>query len=200
MLVSVLIGFKKKLIADAVVDSECPSCHCKGTVRMLIYQKSSTVFFIPYAPAGKEAVAACSNCDATFIKKTFTPGLKQSFDKLTKRPPLWMYTGAALSVAFLVFVIWAIVHMEQEKERLVAHPEVGTVYDVKLEERRFTLIKVNAIKGDSVYLQYNEFEADDYMGFDQMRDKPYRPELQAVHKNQIKEWYDSGVIRGAQAD
>jgi len=200
MVATIFFQFKKRRIADSRVDAPCPSCGSTGTVQMLVAQKYSTVFFIPYAPMGQEAVAHCHNCGATFNKKTFTESLKQSYNKITKRPPLWMYIGSGLSAAFMVFVVWLIVHMQRENERMALQPETGNVYDVRINDKVFTLFKVTAVKGDSIYLVQNQYTAGDYSGFDQLRDKPYQAEAHAVHKKQIKEWYDSGFIRNVHPD
>lgn len=195
MVVRLLIQFKKRLVADTMVDAPCPKCHSAGTMRMVVYQKYATLFFIPYMPNGKEAAANCQYCDAVYDKKVFTDELKQRYKKIKKMPSWWMYSGLAFILAFLGFACYMGLQYEKEKARLVLIPEAGHIYDVKLEDKVFTLLKVTAVKGDSVYLVQNQFVADDYSGFNGLHEKPFSTDAHAVPKKQIKEWYDSGVIR-----
>ena len=195
MVVSLLIQLKKRLVADTIVDAPCPKCHSTGTMRMVIYQKYATLFFVPFMPNGKEAAANCQNCNAVYDKTVFTESLKQSYKEIKKLPLWWMYSALTLMVAFVAFAFYMVKVEQRESARLVLQPAAGHIYDVKLEDKVFTLLKVTAVKGDSVYLVQNQFMTDDYSGFNGLHEKPFRSDAHAVPKKQIKDWYDSGVIR-----
>jgi len=195
MVVSLLIQLKKRLVADTILDAPCPKCHSTGTMRMVIYQKYATLFFIPFMPNGKEAVTSCQNCHAVYDKAVFTESQKQSYKEIKKLPSWWMYSGLAIIAAILGLAINTGIEESRKTARLVLTPVTGHIYDVKLEDKVFTLLKVTAVKGDSVYLVENQFIADDYSGFSGLHEKPFRNDAHAVPKKQIKEWYDSGVIR-----
>ena len=195
MVVSLLIQFKKRLVADTVVEAPCPKCHNIGTMRMVIYQKYATLFFIPFMPNGKEAAANCQNCNAVYDKAVFTESLKQSYKKIKKLPSWWMYSGLAFIVAILGLAINTGIQESRTTARLVLKPEAGHIYDVKLEDKVFTLLKVTSVQGDRIYLVENQFIADDYSGFNGLHEKPFRNDAHAVPKKQIKEWYDNGMIR-----
>jgi hypothetical protein len=195
MVVSLLIQFKKRLVTDTIVEAPCPKCNSVGTMRMFVHQKYVTLFFVPFMPNGKEAVASCQNCHAVYDKAVFTDGLKQSYKKIKKLPLLWMYSGLGIIVAILGFAINTGVEESRATARLVLKPEAGHIYDVKLDDKVFTLLKVTAVKGDSVYLVESQFMSEDYSGFNGLHEKPFRNDAHAVPKKQIKEWYDNGVIR-----
>jgi len=76
MVVSLLIQLKKRLVADNMVEASCPKRNSVGTMRMVVYQKYATLFFIPFMPNGKEAAANCLNCNAVYDKLAFTDSLK----------------------------------------------------------------------------------------------------------------------------
>lgn len=200
MVISLLIQIKKRLVADTIVDAVCPKCNSVRTMRMVVYQKYATLFFIPFMPNGKEAAANCQNCDAVYDKKVFSEELKQSYKKIKKLPSWWMYGGLAFIFAFLGFACYMVAEENKENARLVLTPEAGHIYDVKLNDKVFTLLKVTSIKGDSVYLVENQFMAEDYSGFNGLHEKPFRSDAHAVPKKQIKEWYDSGMIRKVTAN
>ena len=195
MVVSLLIQLKKRLVADTIVDAQCPKCNSIGTMRMVVYQKYATLFFVPFMPNGKEAAANCLNCNAVYDKTFFTESLKQSYKEIKKLPSWWMYSGLAIIAAILGLAINTGIEESHKTARLVLQPAAGHIYDVKLEDKVFTLLKVTAVKGDSVYLVENQFIADDYSGFSGLHEKPFRSDVHAVPKKQIKDWYDSGVIR-----
>jgi len=200
MVVSLLIQIKKRLDTDTIVESPCPKCHSTGTMRMVVYQKYATLFFIPFMPNGKEAAANCQNCNAVYDKLVFTDSLKQSYKKIKKLPSWWMYSALTLMVAFVAFGFYMVKVEQRESARLVLQPAAGHIYDVKLEDKVFTLLKVTAVKGDSVYLVQNQFMTDDYSGFSGLHEKPFRSDAHAVPKKQIKEWYDSGMIRNVNTE
>jgi len=197
---TLFVQINKRLVADSIINIHCPNCNTAGVVQMVIYQKYANVFFVPWMPAGKDVLAKCNNCSAVFIKKQFNDGLKQSYKDIKKGAAWWMYSGLTFALLLIVFAVYMGIQGEKENEILVLAPEQGHVYDVKLEDKVFTLLKVTAVKGDSVYLVQNQYASDDYSGFNGMRDKPYSSDVHAVPKKQIKDWYDSGFIRNIHAD
>lgn len=197
----IVTGINNRLIANSMTDALCPNCNSTGKFRMNVYQKYATFFYIPFMPAGKEVVAVCESCGASYKKKDFTSSLKQSYTAIKKTAASWwMYSGLSVCVALMGFAVYMGVLSERENERMANNPAEGNIYDVKLEDKVFTLLKVTAVKGDSVYIVQNQFSADNYTGFDGMRDKPYSTYAHGVHKNQIKEWYDNGIIRNVHAE
>jgi len=188
----------EKTLTDAKVNSVCPMCKKIARIRIIVIQPYVTIFFIPMAPVFKEKVVRgiCSNCDARFSQKYFTDALNQRYRELKKRPPLSMFTGTGILLILTAGIIAVIIMMKNMEAQAVLNAQQEDVYTIRLDADRFTLIKVSAVKNDSVYLVKNRFETNGSNGFDELYDKQYDTVVKVVPIAQIKEWYDSNFIVG----
>jgi len=189
---------REKILVNSEVNSVCPLCKTNAKIRIVAGQPYARMFGVPVGPILKKKFiyGKCGNCGKGFIKKQFTESLNHHYDELKKRTPWWMFTGMGIMVLLLAGLVFLIVYMKQQEAQDVLNPKQGDIYNVKLADKRFTLIKVNAVKNDSVYLIKCRFETDDFKGYSELYDKPYDTIVKVVPKTQIKEWYDSKFVIG----
>lgn len=188
----------EKTLVNVTVNSVCPLCSKSASIRIVCIQPYVRMFFIPMLPVFRDRLVRgiCSVCDESFSEKKFTEALDRHYKEVKKSPPLWMFTGAALLVTLIAGIVTLIIMMKNMEAKAVLKPQQGDVYNIKLDDRRFTIIKVNAVKNDSVYLIRSMFETNDNSGFVELYDKEYDTLVKVVPKTQIKEWYDSNFIIG----
>lgn len=201
MIVHSSVHFSEKLIANEKVNCKCPNCGYKN-LSIRVYQKYGYALLVYWLVIwrGRDVTASCSNCEERFIKSSFTKDMLEEYKHLPKRIPWWMFSGWAMFVALMAGIVMIVIYNNKINEQLALNPKAGNVYNVKISDDRFTLFKINTVKGDSVYIIQNLYEVDNFSGINDLRDKPFSSDVLPVHKNRIKELYDSGYIRGISED
>jgi hypothetical protein len=190
------VDVKKLILVNEVVKSVCPYCKTYGDIRLYVAQPYVRIFFLPGRPLKKEVSATCLTCDERFSPALFTENLRQRYEGLKKRAPWWMYSGISICLFLIVGVFYVIIDMKQQEAIDIQKPGVGDLYTLKLSEKEFTLLKVTAVKGDSVSLVQNQFVHDNGDVYNSLSEKPYFTDVHTVHKKQLIQWYDNRTIIG----
>jgi hypothetical protein len=87
-------------------------------------------------------------------------------------------------------------HHEETAKWIVA-PQSGDIYEYKTEDNQYTLLMVNDIQGDSVYIRQNQYETNLKKGLRKLKAKgsvAYSTELYSFSKGELKAMFDKGVI------
>ncbi|WP_290798657.1 zinc-ribbon domain-containing protein [Flavihumibacter sp. UBA7668] len=178
---------------------KCSNCGMDNRIDLYVFQKYAHVFWIPFFPIGKTAVSQCDHCKQSLEPKEMPPGLMASYKeaKKTIKSPFWMFSGLAL-LAILITVIVVNDKKKQDKNaQLVLTPKAGDLLEIKTPERQYTLYKIDQINGDSVLFRVHNYETNKLSGLRELKEKGetgFSTEQFAIHKNELKAWFDKGEL------
>ena len=195
----VVYGRKSKELLSESIHDKCANCGTAMSTDLYVFQNYAHVFWIPFFPLGKYGVSQCSHCKQVLKDKEFTPEIKMAYDSLKGRTktPIWFFSGLALTAVLIVIAFISEQKNAEANAKLILAPKAGDVFEVKTKESQFTLYKVNLVEGDSVFLQFNNYETSRIKGLGEINRKgesAYTEELYGFSKAELKEMLDKGEI------
>lgn len=169
----IIYGTKTTPVATENIADSCTNCQTSNSILMTVLQKYAHVFFIPFIPIGKTGVTVCAHCKQTLSKEEFNGSLNSRYDNLksSAKTPIWTFSGLVLLVIFILFLI---VSDRQKKEKvatLLQTPQSGDVYEVKDDNKQYTLYKVQRVNGDTAFVLMHQFETNKLSGLKDLKDK-----------------------------
>lgn len=136
----------------------CPFCGQENALAVLPFQKSFHVYWIPVIPTGREFFVVCKACG----KETpdhYIGGITPEIKKQAKTS-LVSFIGLFIIAAFVGFIIYAGTSdrnsSQNEAVTILTNPKVGDVLELKISDNEYSLCKINAISGDSIYMQFSK--------------------------------------------
>lgn len=113
--------------------------------------------------------------------------LKLSYNNLKAetRIPIWTFSGIVLMGALLY---GASIHGKNRVERvskMVLAPQKGDVFEVKLSDTAYSLMKISQVTRDSVFFVFNKYQTTDESGLEDLKSKEYDPELSVMTKQAL---------------
>jgi hypothetical protein len=195
----IIYGSKAEIIASTIISDDCSNCGTANSVRMSVYLKYAHVFWIPFFPIKKLGITECSHCHQVLEHKAFTRNLKESYErlKLNTKTPVSNYTGL---IILSLLIGWGIIGSKMDdtkNQELILKPQNGDVYEIRTEQRQYTLYKVDSIIGDTVVLRLSQYETNKITGLSKIKnkgDEAYGEVAYAVAKNELKSMLDKGEI------
>jgi hypothetical protein len=108
-------------------------------------------------------------------------------------PKVWFFT--TLIVAGIFFVTRKIVVDKNNRNiQLMILPRPGDIYEMATENKQYTLLKVDRVQGDSVYVHINEFETDKKSGLSQLKEQPFSKEEIVFTQQTLRVMLQEGKI------
>ena len=143
----------------------CPACTAQNSLTASVYSRYAHVYYIPFFPVNKVAVAQCGHCQQAWNEKSLPPELQPTVRELRKstRFPLWHWAGVALLVLGLAGAFIAGRYHERDRVAWLAAPHTGDIYTVHSpgDSTKYSLLKVVSARGNTVEVATNEYETDD---------------------------------------
>lgn len=138
-----LYGNKSKVIALAHIDEECSYCGKHDVVTLFLYQTYFRIYWIPFIPLAKTGVSQCSHCKQLLYPKEMPPFLESTYRRMKSenRPPLWMFSGLFLLIVLIATLLLYKQKQAHRNAEYITAPQSGDILTVKLQERKYTLIK-----------------------------------------------------------
>ncbi len=98
---------KAKIGSYDVFMYECPFCEQNNSTKITVLATYYHMFWIPFFPYAKEAVAICNNCSASRNELKFGPKLVQEFRENKKRfrYPWWTWLMTIIFVTLILTII-----------------------------------------------------------------------------------------------
>lgn len=195
----IVYGTRGKELAKELVSQKCPNCDTQNSVELHVFQQYAHIFWIPFFPIGKKGISQCNNCKQVLQSKQMPPGLADTYDRLRaqEKTPVWMFSGLALLAVLIVAAAITSKQKDEKNTALIAAPHQGDVFEVKTKANQYTLYKVAEIKGDSAYLQLNNYETNKISGLSDLKvkgDAAYTEEIFSFSKAELKEMLQKGEI------
>ncbi len=148
----------------------CPECGQKGHIYCSIFGNYAHVFWIPFFPYKKKAIAQCMYCKRQYSLYEIPDEIKNEVYhfKASVRTPVWHWLGLILAVFFIIsittgFLIYGFKTTQERNENnnaYIASPEVSDVYSYKEEEENisgYSLMRIEAIQNDTIYFADNKY-------------------------------------------
>ena len=199
----IVYGQKAKVLATETLTEKCPNCGAIASVQLSVVQKYVHVFWIPCIPLGKTGISQCGNCKQVLKLKSMPQSFKDAYDafKAQAKTPVYMYSGIGLIV--LLFA-WATYHGQQNAKQyalLITAPQKGDIFEIKTNENKYTLYKVDAVVGDTVFVRPNNFETSEESGLSDLKQKgdtSFGEETQPILKPALTTMLEKGDIVGVE--
>lgn len=136
----------------------CPSCGDKNSFTVISRYEYFHIWWIPFLPVSKAVSADCGACGRKFYiyKKDLNEEIKSQL-----KTPVWQFTGLVITLVLCTWLIlWLKAGRDDQKDiarDFIENPMVNDLYEVKSGYDEYTLMKIAAIQGDSVFLRSNEY-------------------------------------------
>ena len=195
----IVYGTRSSQLAKEMVPQKCTNCGTPNSVDLYLFQKYAHVFWIPFFPIGKTSVSQCNNCKQVLKQNEMPPALQSSYENLRKdyRPPVWMFAGLALVALLIIGATVADKRKNEKNAQLILVPRHGDVFEIKTKSNQYTLYRVQEVRGDSAYLQLNNYETNKMTGLAELKskgDEAYSDELFSFSTAELKAMLEKGEI------
>lgn len=158
-----IYGIRRKELIGEFLPGTCPKCGNEGTMQLLVVQPYVHLFWLPLFPIPKRGQWKCMHCEH-IMKQGVMPEHVRGILPLMKekaRTPWWTFTGSIILVVPLYLFMQAMREHGREQDALLAQPQVGDVWTIKLGHKHYTLQRVEGVRDDSVFVRANELEVRD---------------------------------------
>jgi hypothetical protein len=162
----ILYGFRGAHLRTAPLPgTTCPACATPDAVKASVYSRYAHVYYIPFFPFSKAAVAQCTHCQQAWEEKTLSSELRPAVRELKKstRFPLWNWAGIGVVVLGLAAASIAGRYHARDRKAWLAAPHTGDIYTVHSpgDSTKYSLLKVVSANGNTVEVVGNDYETDD---------------------------------------
>jgi hypothetical protein len=195
----IIYGSKGKQLAKELLPDNCPHCGTPHSITMYVFQNYAHIFWIPFFPIEKRVVTECAHCKQVLKPKQMPSYFQPYYENLKSRSriPVWMFSGLGL-IGLLIVIGFVSESMKSQKvAKLIQSPRAGDVFEVKTNADKYTLFKISGVQGDSVLVQFNNYETDAESGVDQIRDKgdtAFSQNVFSILKGELKTMEEKGQI------
>lgn len=162
---------KRKIIPTREI---CPLCGNMHSVSILYQHEYAHVYGIPLFPTKKDIRGYCSACEEGINYDS----IKNETTKQSVRFPISSFIGLILIIlAITTLASYIYIDKNQAKElslQCINNPAIGDIYEVKFSEKEYGLMRVSAIKGDSIMIQTGEYVTDRRTGLKELKTGEYK--------------------------
>jgi|GEM_PF-5927860 len=140
----------------------CKECNQSNVQEVLVFQKYRHIYYVPFIPAGKEAVVRCRNCSNRIRERNFSLELFHTAEEVKRnvRTVWWTYGGILAIIAIALLAILSYRNEQQKITPLINYPKPGDLYSVNLNFSNYTLYEVDHLNKDTVFLIMNNFQVN----------------------------------------
>lgn len=175
----------------------CPSCGTQGSLTISVFRKHAHVFWIPLFPIGKKGVSQCQHCKNVLETKEMPEPTKREYENLKNetKGPIWQFAGLGVIAILIAWGSYASGEDKKLELEYIKSPQIGDIYEYKIETGSYSTLKVVSVTNDSVFVSPNEYEISRMSKIYKI-DKPenYSGVSYGFLNSKIKEMYDSGEI------
>mgnify|MGYP003688226519 CR=1 FL=1 len=193
---------------NTVIDSfrpkgtECSNC---GARNQIVSEKSAVVFHFMYVPIFPVQVTRIYVCVACNNEIDIVQNDEESIAlarqlKSRKWLPLWMFSGPIMAlVGFGVFSYFQKSKGEEMLQRMQNNQ--NQIVEYETEEGSFTTMIIRKIKDDTVWLNYNNYQIDDYEYIGRItKSKNYNTDTARVSLKYLMEFFEDGKVKAVYAE
>ncbi len=158
----IICGAKSQKVCSQPLFENCPNCGTPGSIDIHVFQKFLHVLWIPFVPVGKTALSHCGHCKQELKLTEMNNDLKQGYSYITAqlKTPLWMFTGLVLVIIAIIASFTANKRDDAININFIQQPKNGDVLAVKTTQDKYTLLKVDVVAGDSIFVRASNYETN----------------------------------------
>jgi len=175
----------------------CPNCGTQGSTIISVFRKHAHIYWIPLFPIGKKGVSQCQHCKIAYESKDMPHPIKKEYEKIknNSKGPIWQYAGLAIFAFLIVWAVYANGANKKLELKYINSPQVGDVYEYKIENEKYSTLKVVKVTNDSVFVAPNKYGINKMSKIDRI-EKPgnYSDVTYGISISRLKEMYDSEEI------
>ena len=165
----VFYGTRSKNIHNGQLRNvKCPNCENETSMTYSIFGKYAHVYWIPFFPIGKVGVAECNTCKRTYEIKELPENIKTKYERETEKSgvktPVWFFSGLFIIAGLVVFGYFMSKQTTANELTYLEQPQVGDVYEFNTDTGYYSTMKLESIKGDSLFFFVNEMETNKKSG------------------------------------
>ena len=190
------------LKSEKISGVKCSYCEQQSSHTVSIFAKYAYIYWIPIFPLGKKGVSECDNCKRTLEPNDMSEQLKLAYKnvKSSTKTPIWHWTGLALIIALVGFVLYSSNQHKKDAIVYINEPQAGDVYEFKPSDY-YSLLKVASVSQDSVFVISNNYESERQSKLYKIdKASNYTTAPYGISREQIKELYASQKILDVNRD
>lgn len=176
----------------------CSDCQAYNSLSVIPIFKYAHIFWIPLFYAGKDYILHCDSCGLYY-----QGGVKVGKDiSRNIKPPIWTFSGLIAIVLLIAFLLWTnITNQEKSRKQTLEYietPQSGDIYEVKVKDDEFTLLKVDRVIGDSVYFLVHDFAVTRSYEIQTLNKEEYADKYtvsDGYTRKELKEFLKEGFIQ-----
>jgi len=175
----------------------CPSCGTQGSLTISVFRKHAHIFWIPLFPIGKKGASQCQHCKNVLETKEMPEPIKREYENLKNetKGPIWQFAGLGIIAILIAWGNYASGEDKKLELEYIKSPQIGDVYEYKIETGSYSTLKVVSVTNDSVFVSPNEYEISKMSKIYKIdKSENYSNLSYGISNNKIKEMYDSGKI------
>ena len=200
----IIYGTKAVHLNSARAESVlCTNCSTKGSIIISVFRQHAHIFWIPLFPIGKKGVSQCANCKNTYTSSEMPQSIKAEYNKIKGdvKGPIWQFAGLVIIAIVVALGNYRSGENEKLNEVYLNEPQVGDVYEYKVENGNYSTYKVIEVVQDSVYVSPNEYEITKSSKLYKIdKEENYADFYYAFSKQEIKDMYSSKEIMDINRD
>lgn len=199
----VVYGWNSKLLKEAPFNGhQCTSCGSQSA-HIVVIASYFHIFWIPLFPYKKILRIICDDCQHNNKPKEVSEEVKVLAKQLKSKVkfPIYMFSGVGI-IALLIsyFTVQGFIE-NKDFEKYLNEPQANDIYHLynsdEETEYKYYLWKVVDVNEDSVNVSPNSFQYN-YKPTELESKDGFYDIYYTVHKNQLKELFETNVIRKVQ--
>ncbi|HEX7846643.1 MAG TPA: zinc-ribbon domain-containing protein [Chitinophagaceae bacterium] len=194
-----IYGSKAKELDNQSIFDKCPNCGNQNCVDIHVVQKYAHVFWIPFFPIGKTGISNCNHCKQVLKLKEMPESFRNAYNNLKKqaKAPVWMFAGLGLVAVLVTIGIISDQQNDAKNRKLIQSPQSGDVFEIKTEDKQYSLFKVGNVNQDTVYIRAHQYETNKFSGLAELKKKGesgYSEVIIPFTKDELKQMLEKGEI------
>ncbi len=186
------------------IDSLCRCDNCKKSGEIKIQSQCEyfhLMYLIPLFSLGKSSKSKCINCGEVLNYIQMPYNLKCEAKALEERSkvPIWHHSGVFILITFILYLVFILpVSIKQDKENdkiFIEQPILNDIYIYYTDDKKYTLLKVDSISDDTIYILENLFSTkmmSDIETLDKLEN--YQEWRYEISKNDLKKLHSENHI------
>ena len=195
----IFYGTRAKNIHNGQIKNvKCPNCENETSMTYSIFGKYAHVYWIPFFPIGKVGIIECNSCKRTYEIKELPENIKVKYEREKEKSgiktPIWFFSGLFIIATLIVVGYFMSKQTSANELTHLEQPKVGDVYEFNTQTGYYSTMKIESIKGDSLYFFINEMETNKKSGISDIDKASNYKEIYGYTKAEIKKMHTDEEI------
>lgn len=195
----IFYGTRAKNIHNGQIKNvKCPNCENETSMTYSIFGKYAHVYWIPFFPIGRVGIIECNNCKRTYEINELPENIKVKYnrekEKSGAKTPIWFFSGLFIIATLIVVGYFMSKQTSANELTYLEQPKVGDVYEFNTQTGYYSTMKIESIKGDSLFFFINEMETNKKSGISDIDKASNYKEIYGYTKAEIKKMYTDEEI------